>query len=118
MNITCREVGGLLVFDMAGDFDSRSAGPAKEEMRTAIHGGALNIVVNLKDVGYIDSAGLGALVSALKTAKENDGTVALAEPTSQVNMVIELTKLHLVFEIYSCVEDAVSGISAKPPVES
>jgi len=59
---------------------------------------------------YIDSAGLGTLVSALKTARERGGNVWLAGLTPQVKMVVELTRLHFVFEVFDSVEKALTEL--------
>lgn len=102
-----------MIFDINGDFDTRSAGPAKEEIRAAILEGEKSVIINLENVGYIDSAGLGTLVSALKTAKENNGNVCLTGLTAQVKMVVELTRLHHVFDIFPNVEAALEGLKGR-----
>ena len=112
MKIDRRDHGDVVVFSIDGDFDSRNAGDAKEEIRNVILGGAGKILINLEGVTYIDSAGLGTLVSALKTAKENDGMVWMCGLTDQVKMVIELTRLHLVFDILGSLEEALEELSS------
>ncbi len=102
----------LLIVDLEGDFDSRSAGVAKDEIRSAIEEGNNRILVNLEGVEYIDSAGLGTLVSAVKTAREQSGNVWLAGLTSHVKMVVELTRLDRVFEVYETVDEAVGELSS------
>ena len=69
------------------------------------------IIINLENVLYIDSAGLGTLVSALKTAKEHGGNVWLVGLTAQVKMVVELTRLHHVFGVYDSVEKALVDLT-------
>jgi len=110
MKLERREHGEIVIFDLDGDFDSRSAGRAKEEIRSAILGGDTQVIINLERVPYIDSAGLGTLVSALKTARERGGNVWLAGLTPQVKMVVELTRLHFVFEIFDNVENALDEL--------
>jgi anti-sigma B factor antagonist len=110
MKLDRRELEEIVIYDLDGDFDSRSAGPAKEEIRTAIMNGDKSVIINLEGVSYIDSAGLGTLVSALKTAKENEGNVWLAGLTAQVKMVVELTRLHHVFDIYENVDEALEDL--------
>ncbi len=113
MKMDRRKSEGSLIFDINGDFDTRSAGPAKEEIRAAILEGEKSVIINLENVGYIDSAGLGTLVSALKTAKENNGNVCLTGLTAQVKMVVELTRLHHVFDIFPNVEAALEGLKGR-----
>ena len=110
MKLDRRDLENLVIFTIDGDFDSRSAGEAKEIIRSAILNGEKRVLVDLEGVAYIDSAGLGTLVSALKTAKENDGNVWLAGLTDQVKMVVELTRLHHVFEIYGSLDEALEDL--------
>ncbi|MCX6647617.1 MAG: STAS domain-containing protein [bacterium] len=117
MKIESREHEGFTIFDLDGDFDSRTAGDAKEEIRKVILGGKYNVIINLENVMYIDSAGLGTLVSALKTAKEMGGNVWLAGLTAQVKMVIELTRLHQVFNVYDSVDKALEALVGNPAPE-
>ncbi|MEX2270304.1 MAG: STAS domain-containing protein [Vicinamibacterales bacterium] len=78
-----------------------------------IQNGRRNLVVNLKDVSFIDSSGLGALVSALKTLKANggNGDVRLAEVQEPVVALLEIIRLNRVFSTYPSVENAVQSYS-------
>ena len=110
MNVLRRDHDELVIFDLDGDFDSYSASKVKEELRDAIVKGEPSVLINLENVPYIDSAGLGTLVSALKTARERGGNVWLAGLTPQVKMVVELTRLHFVFEIFDSVDKALTEL--------
>ena len=110
MKIAHRQEDDLLILELEGDFDSRSAGMAKDEIKSAIESGLKRILINLEGVDYIDSAGLGTLVSALKAVRERDGNVWLAGLTSHVKMIIELTRLNRIFEIFDNIDDALSKI--------
>ncbi len=111
MKMESREHENLIIFDIDGDFDARSASKAKENIRATILEGNINIIINLENVSYIDSAGLGTLVSALKTAKENGGNVWLTGLSNQVKMVIELTRLYHVFDIYENIDEALNDLA-------
>jgi anti-sigma B factor antagonist len=78
-----------------------------------IENGRRNLVVDLKDVSFIDSSGLGALVSALKTLKANggNGDVRLAEVQEPVVSLLEIIRLNRVFSTYPSVENAVQSYS-------
>jgi anti-sigma B factor antagonist len=117
MKLDRREHESIVIYDLDGDFDSRSAGEAKEQIRTAILNGDKSVIINLEGVSYIDSAGLGTLVSALKTAKENGGNVWLTGLTAQVKMVVELTRLHHVFDIYENLDQALAELVQKTSSE-
>jgi anti-sigma B factor antagonist len=112
MKVAHRQQDDLLILELEGDFDSRSAVIAKDEIRSAIEAGCKRILISMEGVDYIDSAGLGTLVSALKAAREHDGNVWLAGLTSHVKMVIELTRLDRVFDIFDNIEEALGRLSA------
>ena len=111
LKLAKRQVGNLTIFDLQGDFDSRTAATAKERIRAAIEEGSDCILVNLEGVHYIDSAGPGSLVSALKAISERGGVICLSCVTDQVRMVIELTRLDRVFTVYDSVETAIARLT-------
>ena len=78
-----------------------------------IENGRRNLVVDLKGVSFIDSSGLGALVSALKTLKANGGAgdVRLAQVQEPVVALLEIIRLNRVFTTYPSVENAVQSYS-------
>ena len=102
-----RKQDDILILDLEGDLDSRSAVVAKEEVRVAIEGGNHRILFNLEGVPYVDSAGLGMLVSALKATKEHAGGAYIAAMSPQVRMVIELTRLDRVLPVFDTVDQAI-----------
>jgi anti-sigma B factor antagonist len=73
------------------------------QLRDAIRGliskGQKNILLNLAEVNYIDSSGLGELVSAFTTAKNQQADVKLLNLTKKVHDLLQLTKLYTVFDI-------------------
>jgi anti-sigma B factor antagonist len=101
----------IVILDLTGDLDSRSSGIAKDEIKTIIEEGVISVLINMEGVPYVDSAGLGTLVSALKTARLQAGTVYLAGLTGQVRMVIELTRLDRIFTIFDSVESGITRLS-------
>lgn len=78
-----------------------------------IEEGQREIVVDLKDVAFVDSSGLGALVSALKTVKRGNGSgdVRLARVQPPVTSLLEVIRLNRVFTSYPTVEQAVQSYS-------
>lgn len=73
------------------------------------------VVVDLDQVEFIDSSGLGALVRARRTAQEHGGDVVLAGADEQVREVLALTNLADLFTVYPSVADAVASVPATPP---
>jgi anti-sigma B factor antagonist len=100
LTIASREVNGVTVLDLSGRI---TLGEGSVQLRDAIRGliskGQKNILLNLADVNYIDSSGLGELVSAFTTAKNQQADVKLLNLTKKVHDLLQLTKLYTVFDI-------------------
>jgi anti-sigma B factor antagonist len=98
---------GILVIDCAGRivFGEETA-ELRDRVRALIQP-ASRIVLNLAEVSYIDSGGLGTLVSLFITARNNGASVKLARLTRRVGDVLQITKLLTVFDVYESEEQAV-----------
>jgi anti-sigma B factor antagonist len=98
-----RPSGERLDIEVAADF--------RAMLLSLIEQGHRRLVVDLADVGFIDSSGLGALVSALKTLKRSDGggDVRLARVQPPVVSLLEIIRLNRVFATYPTVEHAVQS---------
>ena len=100
LTIASREVDGVTVLDLSGRI---TLGEGSVQLRDAIRGliskGQKNILLNLAEVNYIDSSGLGELVSAFTTAKNQQADVKLLNLTKKVHDLLQLTKLYTVFDI-------------------
>lgn len=68
-----------------------------------------NYVIDLEQVDFMDSAGLGALIAVLKRVSERGGDMKIANLQKKPRMVFEITRAYKVFEIYETVEDALNG---------
>jgi anti-sigma B factor antagonist len=110
MKVNTRQVDGITVLDLSGRI---TLGEGSVQLRDAVRGliskGAKGILLNLSDVNYIDSSGLGELVSAFTTAKNQGADVKLLGLTKKVKDVLQLTKLYTVFDIY---DDEASAIAS------
>jgi anti-sigma B factor antagonist len=100
---------GIVVADCAGRivFGEETA-ELRDRIRALISKGS-RIVLNLADVTYIDSGGLGTLVSLYITARNAGGAVKLARLTQRVGDLLQITKLLTVFEVYGSEEEAVQS---------
>ncbi len=103
-----REAHGFTVITVGDTLDASNAEEAKEFFRQLITSGRTRMVVDLSGLGFIDSSGLGALVTALKTARSSGGEVRLCCLTPQVRSIFQLTRLDKVFTIRDRLEDALS----------
>jgi anti-sigma B factor antagonist len=97
---------------LAGRLDARNAQTIKETLKQLIDGGITYLVVDLAQVPFIDSAGLAALVSALKLTRRVGGNVLLSGVQPQARTVFSLTMLDQVFAIHPSVEAAVNSLAA------
>ena len=69
----------------------------------------VNFVVDLSEVDFMDSAGLGALIATLKNVSERGGDMKIANLQKKPRMVFEITRAHKVFDIYDSVNDAIQA---------
>jgi anti-sigma B factor antagonist len=110
LTIASREVNGVTVLDLSGRI---TLGEGSVQLRDAIRGliskGQKNILLNMADVNYIDSSGLGELVSAFTTAKNQQAEVKLLKLTKKVHDLLQLTKLYTVFDIKDDEADAIAS---------
>jgi anti-sigma B factor antagonist len=110
LSIASREVDGVTVLDLNGRITlGEGSVQLREAVRDLISKGSKNILLNMSDVNYIDSSGLGELVSAFTTAKNQGAAVKLLGLTKKVKDVLQLTKLYTVFDIY---DDEASAIAS------
>ena len=98
--------GYSVIFIQEERIDAHNSGELKEYILHLIEHGDVNIVVQLEHVRFIDSSGLGALLSGYKNAAAKSGKLALACCMQQVMSMFELTRLNRVFEIYTDLNEA------------
>lgn len=99
--ISVREVGAVVVFDVTGRLTMGAA--ARDlgmKVRQTVEAGRKQVVINLAEVGYIDSSGMGELVSALSAARSAGGQLKLAGVQAKVLRIFEVSNLEQVFEIH------------------
>jgi anti-sigma B factor antagonist len=110
LTIASREVDGVTVLDLSGRITlGEGSVQLRDAIRDLIGKGQKNILLNLGDVSYIDSSGLGELVSAYTTSKNQGASLKLLKLTKKVHDVLQLTKLYTVFDIY---DDEASAIGS------
>ena len=108
MEITQRENGGIVILDIQGEIDLYNAPEIKDNIQKLIEAQKYNIIINLEKVSYIDSSGIGALISSLSNLKKYQGGLKIINVYASVKKVFELTKLTSFFEIYDSEEEALS----------
>jgi anti-sigma B factor antagonist len=98
--------GDLCMLRIDGEVDVYTAPRLKEELVGAIEDGCIHVVVDLEQVGFIDSSGLGVLVSALRRARERDGAVRIVCTRDNILKIFRITGLDKVFPIFGDIAEA------------
>jgi len=113
MQIDERTVGGVTILDMKGKM---TLGDGDELLRKKVAGvvekGCKNIVLNLGDVPYIDSAGLGEIVRTYTTVSRQGGSLKLLNLTKRITDLLSITKLLTVFDTFDSEGEAVKSFGA------
>ncbi len=99
---TRREVGEITIVDLSGRI-SLGEGSAllRKTIRDLLEDGQTKILLNLGDVNYIDSSGIGELVSGFTAVRSRDGELKLLNLTKKVHDLLQITKLFTVFDVYT-----------------
>jgi len=118
MNITLDNKDDLTVLSLHEErLDAHNSQEFKDYLLRLLEGGAKALVLDLSDVRFVDSSGLGALLAGHKNAGLREGRFALSGVQERVQSMFELTRLHRVFEIHSSVEDALASGAGGTPHE-
>ena len=108
--IASREIDGVTVLDLSGRITlGEGSVQLRDAIRDLIGKKQTHILLNLEDVNYIDSSGLGELVSAYTSAKNQNAGLKLLKLSKKVHDLLQLTKLYTVFDIY---DDEASAIAS------
>ena len=105
---------GQGVVALRGELDLADAPSVAAQLSAAVEAYGPRIIVDLEELEYIDSSGLGVLVRVLKQARRNGGELPLAAPQGVVHKVLTATGLIGVFAVYASVEDA--SRETRPPL--
>lgn len=110
MDIKMENTEGIAVLYIREDrLDANNSEELKVELRRFFEDGTKDLVIDLKEIHFIDSSGLGVLVSGYKNASILHGSLKLSNLQSQVKSMFELTRLHRVFDIFNTVDDALQS---------
>jgi anti-sigma B factor antagonist len=99
----------VIVYVKEERLDAHNSSDLKSVVQKLYEDGQKNVLIDLKEVRFIDSSGLGALVSGFKNAISHSGNLKLATLQSQVKSMFELTRLHRVFEIFPSTQEALDN---------
>jgi anti-sigma B factor antagonist len=108
-----RRSGGVSIIDLSGRITlGEGSGLVRSTIKNLVTSGQKNLLVNLKDVTYIDSAGLGELVGSYATVTNTGGAIKLLHPQNKVHDLLQVTKLYTVFVAFDDESEAVRSFGA------
>ncbi len=107
VTVATDERDGVVIVNVAGEIDAHTAPAVREAVHGAI-GSKVRLVVDLTDVTFLDSTGLGVLVTALKRVRELDGSLDLVITSPRVLKVFTLTGLDVVIPIHETLDAALT----------
>ena len=117
MQITERAVGDVMVLDVKGKITLGEGDELlKDKVNSLVNQGHKKMVLNLADVPYLDSAGLGEVVRAYTTVSRQGGNLKLLGLTKRITDLLSITKLLTVFETFDTENEAVRSFSASAKV--
>ena len=100
MKISTRQVDGVTILDLSGRITlGEGSVQLRDAVRELLSKGQKNILLNLAEVNYIDSSGIGELVSAFTTVRNQGGELKLLKLTKKVHDLLQITKLYTVFDV-------------------
>lgn len=113
LKMSTREMKDIVIIDLNGRVTmGEPCAAIRDEIRDQVGNGIRKIVLNLADVSYIDSAGLGELTAAYTSVKNRDGQLKLLNLTKRVQDLMQITKLYTVFDVYDDEKSAMASFGS------
>ena len=114
LQVSTRDGRGLTVVRVSGELDMDTRPELHGVLQGAVDGGARQIVLDLSDVPFMDSSGLGLLVDVLKALRHRGGRLCLAAVQEPVRNVLTMSALDQVLDIYATVAAAEADLPPQP----
>lgn len=111
MKLSSRQVAGVILLDLSGRIVLGEAAPLRDTVKLLLANGEKKFLLNLADVQYIDSSGLGELIGAYTTVRNKGGQLHLLKLTHKVRDLLQLTKLYTVFEVSNDEAQAIESLN-------
>ena len=111
MEIILNETGNVTVLSLKGRLDLASGSALKERIKEIFEQEKNSVHLNLTEVEFINSSGLGALVSIMKEVRLRKGRLTLSNLANYVQEIFEITQLSHIFEIFATQEEALNSYS-------
>jgi len=114
LKIQTRETADATILELSGRITlGEGLGDLRDSIREALSGDRKNIILNLADVSYIDSSGLGQLIGSYATVTDRGGKMKLVNLQKKVSDLMQITKLLTVFETYNSESAAMASFAGK-----
>jgi anti-sigma B factor antagonist len=110
MDINTRIDGNVAIIDLSGRLDLASANQLKDASRKYFQKDNCKLILNMDKVDFINSSGLGALVSILKEVRNHKGEMKISNLAEYVREIFDITQLSSIFDIYEDESHALRGI--------
>jgi len=101
------------IIRLGGRLTAATAPSVRRQLRKLVDADAARLVIDLSEVTFVDSSGLSVLVTTFKAARGGGGDVVLLQPQPNVRSLLELTRLHRVFQIFEDRDTAVRALEAQ-----
>ncbi|HXJ81956.1 MAG TPA: STAS domain-containing protein [Candidatus Methylomirabilis sp.] len=111
MEIHTRHVRDVLVVDMVGRLESRTAGPASTELNQIAQGGHRKVLLNAEKLEYVSSAGLRAILVAAKLLQEHGGAAKICRANPTVARVMEVSGFSSLLQLFETEEAALAAFA-------
>ncbi len=110
MKFASKQQKGVTVIELSGNvMGGPDATALNEQIHKLLDAGTKKVVIDLHEVQFVNSSGLGMLIGSLNTMRKAGGDLKLARASKKVQALIEVTKLHHVFDIHESIADAVAA---------
>ena len=100
---------GATVLALRGEIDVYTAPRLRQAITDVIDSGAANVILDMEQVDFLDSTGLGVLVGALKRAKSKDGVLSIVATQDKILKIFDITGLNKVFPMHGSVDEAIGS---------
>ncbi|MGD1154297.1 MAG: STAS domain-containing protein [Terriglobia bacterium] len=118
VKLTTHEKGDVIIVDASGRLTlGEGTSALRKKMRELAEGGSRRILLNMADVTYIDSSGIGELVAAYTTVTTAGGEMKLLNLAKRVHDLMKITKLYTVFETFEDDASAIGSFSVAKPTD-
>ncbi len=111
MEVTIRQKDGVLIAELTGKLDTSTSGSAQDKLVQCVKDGETKIILNLKDLEYVSSAGLRVILVISKLLQSNKGEFRLCSPNEIVEEVLQISGFNSLLRIFDTEQDAIDSIN-------